>query len=507
MCIAFAKIALVSHISGVRTMARVTLAPSAQLATSMPTSVPAPTPAPTPVSGSIPAPPLGAWVLGAWVSVAMIAVVPAVLVYATQTPVELTWMAALVPITLSGLRYGWLVAAGERRLYEMTFWVFTYVFLGVAPLAQLRTGQTPATTPRIDTTLNLTAIWVIIVGVAAFSVGLLVSRARGSRATTGESLRGVDLTRTLILAFCALAIDGYFIASVGVGTLFTARDELARTVVQSWSDSSTSALLSALTSMSLLVAFIALVKYVGQTASREWPLIALTVVVGLALAITVNPISNARYVFGTGALAVAALFGLFATSVRFRTMAVLWVAVLIVLFPIADAFRYSAAGELKTSSILESLTSPDFDAYAQINNTVLFVDRHGVTNGEQAAGVVLFWVPRSIWPDKPRDTGIVLSDSRDYGFQNLSAPIWAEFYINGGWIVLVCGMATLGALVGFGDQRIEKSLQRARSPGILACILPFYLMILLRGSLLQAMSYLTVILAASLFVTRWKRVS
>ena len=63
----------------------------------------------------------------------------------------------------------------------------------------------------------------------------------------------------------------------------------------------------------LLVTFIALVKCVEQTASREWPLVVLTVAVGLALAITVNPISNARYIFGTAALAVAALFGLFAT--------------------------------------------------------------------------------------------------------------------------------------------------------------------------------------------------
>jgi hypothetical protein len=114
-------------------------------------------------------------------------------------------------------------------------------------------------------------------------------------------------------------------------------------------------------------------------------------------------------------------------------------------------------------------------------------------------------VPRQIWPDKPRDTGIVLSESRRYRFENLSAPIWAELYINGGWLLLTGGMIALGALVRSQDRRIEESLQQVRTPAIAACVLPFYLMILLRGSLLQAMSYLLVILVASAFVGRWER--
>jgi hypothetical protein len=270
------------------------------------------------------------------------------------------------------------------------------------------------------------------------------------------------------------------------------------------------------TAMTLLVSFIALVKGVEQTRNREWPLIGLCVLVGLALVITVNPITAARYIFGTALLALAALFGLFATRRLFRLTAMLWVVVLIVIFPLADAFRYSAEGELKSGSLVETLTSPDFDAFPQINNTLLYVHRYGLTDGRQAVGVVLFWVPRSVWPEKPRDTGILLSETRDYRMQNLSAPLWAEMYINGGWPLLVLGMFGLGILVRSQDERIENSLQRrvakvaghqrARAPAILACILPFYLMILLRGSLLQAMSYLMVILTCTAFVSRWEKI-
>ena len=451
-------------------------------------------------------PGLGAWVLATWVGVVMVVLLPALLVYLTPAPHSSAWLLAFVVTTVSGLRWTWIIADGRRRLYEMSFWVFTYVFLGIAPLVQLRSGATPATTGRIDTALQQPAMIVVIVGLVAFVVGLSVSAPRRSVVRGAYVVDGVDLSRTVLLAVAALTFAVYFIAKVGLGTLFSSREDKSGAVDANWPESSIAILMQASAYMTLLVSFIALVKAIQQTRSREWPLIGLCVLVGLALAITVNPITAPRYLFGTAALGVAALFGLFATPRLFRMTAILWIVALIVIFPLADAFRYSGEGELKSGSVLENLTSPDFDAFPQINNTLLYVDRHGVTEGRQAAGVALFWVPRRIWPDKPKDTGILLSELRGYSFSNLSAPLWAEMYINGGWPLLMLGMFGLGFLVKSQDTRIENSLQRARAPGILACILPFYLMILLRGSLLQAMSYLTVILVSTAFVSRWEKV-
>ncbi len=437
----------------------------------------------------------------------MMVVLPALLVYATPGASNSAWLLALVVIAISGLRFTWMIADGRRRLYEVSFWVFTYVFLGLAPLVQLRSGRTPETTPRIDAALQLPAMVVCLVGIVAFVIGLALPNTRRSLRPLAFVANGVNLERTVLLALLALLFDAYFIAKVGVGSLFSSRGELSEATDAVWSQSATRAVVEGMRTMLLLVAFIALVKSIKQTASREWPLIALTVAVGLALAITVNPISNARYIFGTAALAVAALFGLFATPRLFRITATLSVVALIAVFPLADAFRNDPAGDAQSLSPLDSLTSPDFDAFAQINNTLLYVERHGVTQGRQAAGVALFWVPRQIWPDKPRDTGILLSESRNYSFQNLSAPLWAEMYINGGWPILILGMIALGFAVRSGDREIERTLQRARAPGVLACILPFYLIILLRGSLLQAMSYLLVVVCSAIFVSRWERTS
>ena len=440
--------------------------------------------------------------VGAWVAVAMVVVLPAVLVHFTPAPTGSAWLGALLIIVVSGIRYAWIVGDGRRRLIEMSFWVFTYVFLGIAPLVQIRTATYPDTTPRVDPSLNGAAATMVLVGLGAFALGLMVPARRAGRAHKPLAL---NERRVVILALAALAVNVYLASKTGVGVLFANRQDRLDLEQTVWPDTAVYGLVSALGSMSLVVAFVALVKYMREAGIRTWPMIVLASAVGLTLLMTLNPISTARYVFGTAALAVLAAFGMFATRERFRVVAVLAVVVLIAVFPLADAFRYSNTAELKATDTFSALTSPDFDAFDQINNTILYVDRHGSTNGKQALGVVLFAVPRRIWADKASDTGALLADTRHYQNRNMSAPLWSELYINGLWVALVLGMFGLGALAKIGDARIEEGLQHSRAPAILACVLPFYLLIVLRGSLLQAMSYLTVIVVCSLFVTERRK--
>jgi O-antigen polysaccharide polymerase Wzy len=443
--------------------------------------------------------------LAAWVCAALVIVFPILVIRYTPIPAATTWRGLLVVTTISGLRYSWIVGAGIRRPYEMSFWVFTYVFLGLAPLAQLRMEQIPDTTPRVDPALNGAAIVIVVIGITSFAVGLALARTGGilgPRTTRAFApAAAIAPRRALLLAAFALLADAYYIGKVGIGTLLSSRVELYDAVAANWQDP-ISAVVSAVAAMSVLIAFVALVKVADQQPRRDWGLVAVIVIVGVVLALTLNPITNARYTFGTAALAVAALFGLLATRTRFRLTAMSAVVALILVFPLLDAFRYSTQGEFKSTSPLASFTSPDYDAFAQINNTKLYTDRSGLTYGRQALGVVLFWVPRKLWANKPTDTGVLLANSRHYPFTNLSAPLWSELFVNGGWPLLVIGMFGLGVIARRQDERIELTLQRARAPGVLACILPFYLIILLRGSLLQAMSNLLVILVCSLFVLR-----
>ncbi len=86
-------------------------------------------------------------------------------------------------------------------------------------------------------------------------------------------------------------------------------------------------------------------------------------------------------------------------------------------------------------------------------------------------GTLLFWMPRSVWPDKPLDTGVMLAEYKEYGFTNLSSPLWGEFFIDFGWVGLVAGMLLVGYWARRLDIEAEAQLRLRPSPALLLCIL------------------------------------
>lgn len=407
-------------------------------------------------------------------------------------------------IVLAGFRFAWILGSSTRRLYEMIFWLFTYVFMGVAPFVQSRMDFWPGTTPGISADYVGTAVLVVLVGCLALIVGSWLAGRRTFSNDGAEVL--ISPLRANALAAVALSFSIFYMSRMGLATFLESRVALAKVRASIWPEETMNAVIVAGTSMTLLVAFLAQMQLrasyrkQGLPGPRFLPLVLLA-----ALLYSVNPISSPRYVFGTVILAVVASVGAYATVFRFRLMASSALFGLVVLFPALDAFRYSTDNAVQAEDPLKSMTGGDFDAFAQLVNTLEFVQANGVPWGKQLLGVLFFWIPRSIWQDKPIDTGTLLANFKGYGFGNLSAPIWSELFINGGWVGLVVGMFFLGYLFRSFDKRAERILSVSSSPPLLGCILPFYLLIVLRGSLLAAMAYLAVLLVCSLFVMKRAR--
>jgi hypothetical protein len=413
------------------------------------------------------------------------------------------WPWAWLVTLLVGLRYAWVVAVAPSRLYELIVWLFTYVFLGLAALAQMRSGTYPGTTPDLDTSLNATTMAVIGVGAAAFGVGLLLGP--GQRERFRQPAPRMSNHRLLFFTALVLLFSAWYASRVGIGTLFTTRAE--RTAVEeiTFGDPTVRAVIKAAATLPLVVAFSGLVRLRRQREQegRRGP-VMLTGLVLVVMVIVISPVSSPRYLFGTAALAVVVALGATTTTARTRWFALLLAAGLVLVFPYADATRRPGPGA-ELSGPAQALSSSDFDAFDQVNNAVAYVQAEGTTQGGQALGAALFWVPRSIWAGKPQDTGVLLADFREYTFSNLSAPLWAELFINGGWPVLVLGMAALGVLVRRLDGGPVTDGRGRHGGGVLADILPFYFIIMLRGSLLQSMAGFAVLAASGLFVSERHR--
>ncbi|NVN00099.1 oligosaccharide repeat unit polymerase [Arthrobacter sp. SDTb3-6] len=371
----------------------------------------------------------------------------------------------------------------------------------MAPYVQQRLGIEPSTTLNLDSNFYDAAAIMVLIG--SFAVMLGSHFGIHKKILVASIPRVISQARANILSIGAIFLFLYVGLKIGFGSFFLNRSDYVLARMSAWPDSSITAMVTGGLNMSLLVAVVAQIqlrknyKALGTPAPRFLPAITT-----LALFIAVNPFNSPRYVFGTVILAIFATLGASATLIRYRIFSASAIVGMVLVFPLADAFRRSSTANIRDQGPIMALTSGDFDAFAQIVNTLDFVSSNGILWGRQFIGVILFWMPRSFWPEKPIDTGTVLAEYKGYAYQNLSSPIWSELFINGGWVALVIGMFLIGYYLRRLDQKTEIALVSSAGLPILASILPFYLLIILRGSLLNAASYFLVIILCSWFVTR-----
>jgi hypothetical protein len=456
-----------------------------------------------------------------WTFVTLAVITPAVIIRFTGIPTSSYWLWSLPVIAICAARFAWLVGNGQRRLFEMIFWGYSYGFLGLAPLTQFRENLWPDTVPHVDVTYTGAGALIAIVGCCAFLAGTGLDNATALGRTWQAAKRTPDVvkqvfsinySRTMLLCAFAILVNIYFLSHVGWLQFLLSREEAQTAAEDAWPSAvHLDVMVGACSAMALLVAFIALMRFRNEAKrARMWgesvsaavmrSNMALIFIIGILLANTMNPLSNARQFAGTAILAAATAFGMFATTRRFRIGACGFLAGMFVIFPLADAFRFSRQAELKAANPIQSLLSNDFDSFVQLMNGYLVGAREGIVPLKQLSGVFLFWVPRTVWAQKPVDTAQHIADGRGYLFTNLSSPLWIEFYLNGSWVLLAVGMFALGFGLHRWDTRLDAQFDGYRMPGLLGCILPFFLTILLRGPLLQAATYMVFIFAFSAFV-------
>lgn len=395
------------------------------------------------------------------------------------------WWLAIVVVVWSGLRISKLFGEGSGRLYSIVFWVFVYIFLGMAPLLQIRLGIDPDTTPDVFPGSRVMAFVVVFAGLASFEVGTWVARHRSP--SQQRPARQISHRKSARFGTFSLLLVLGIVSLVGPAKYFAGRGVLDRAKELALGSSPVASVVFSAAAVFPLIAGHAQFR-LWQNARRSgvetgFPMMGLALV--LATLATVNIFTSSRITFGTNLLSLAVLAGALGTAIRVRAVIATLLAGLVLIFPFADLFR-GGGRQQPSSGIRQLATSGDFDAFAQIANTVALVDAHGITWGRQALGVVLFWFPRSLWPSKPIDTGSLVAQFRGYGFDNLSAPLWAESYINLGILGVLLALGVLGYILQIGDERLGAALESGGIASVAGAVLPFYMIIILRGSLLQA---------------------
>ncbi len=146
----------------------------------------------------------------------------------------------------------------------------------------------------------------------------------------------------------------------------------------------------------------------------------------------------------------------------------------------------------------------DFDSFKQTVDASIYFTSAAWRWGENFLGVVLFAIPRAVWPDKPIHTGEIVSKGLGYPFNNVASPLPAEAFASWGFfgvIVVLGGVGVITALIergafqAVGGERHNPSL-------ITYALFAGYATIIFRGALnAVAPMFMTAFILAA--VTAW----
>ncbi|WUL62336.1 hypothetical protein OHS16_03395 [Streptomyces sp. NBC_00344] len=424
----------------------------------------------------------------------------------------------LILTMYAGARLSGMILTSRRKLLQGSFWLFVYMAMGVAPLAQAVLGKvpTPVVGPRSDVT---EAIALVLIGCVAFDVGALLARHRPGGRGRGETRPAlVHRRRLYLLVAAAFACSAVFIMKLGgPAVFFSSRQEIIAGIAEagiSQADSQAGqALLRGFGTVPALIALLAYTRWLvtSRRARRSPVVIAVWCALAGLNAVVNNPISNPRYWFLTVLLAL--LFTVFPVSAAmYRSALSLGVVVALVVFPFADRFRYDDKNyhPVETTSMLEPLALKDYDQIGMFANTITF-ERSGSGHlyGRQLAGSILFAVPRSVWPGKPHDTGVMVGEWMGAVNTNLSSPVWAELWIDFGPVGMSLGLLGMGYAAARVDRRSARRATRRAPPGsLISLMVPLvagYSFILLRGPLLQASGRVAIAMICTAMIMTYRQ--
>lgn len=191
------------------------------------------------------------------------------------------------------------------------------------------------------------------------------------------------------------------------------------------------------------------------------------------------------------------LFGLFFTYFKKLGNQIYFIFMMIIgliVFPFIGQIRLSKGiQDIKLDiNVLSVVASGDFDAYTMFMNIIRYVQIYSYEYGMQLLGAIFFFVPRSIWIDKPVGTGYHVAESFNFFFKNLSAPLIAESYINFGILGIIVFGYIIGKIVKTVDISYWYNIDNNEN-NYLYFAYPFIMMFfffMLRGDLLSSYAYI-----------------
>ena len=165
---------------------------------------------------------------------------------------------------------------------------------------------------------------------------------------------------------------------------------------------------------------------------------------------------------------------------------------LVYVFPFLDIFRiFNTNKNISDYIFTLDFMSGNFDAYGMF---ALAISRGTIVYGKNVLSAILFFIPRSVWPNKQIGSGALLSGQLGLELDNVSMPFFAEGYLAFGFIGILLFVFLLARFVYKVDFLFYYHLysRNTKSPIVIIMYLNliFLIFFIMRGDLLSSFAYL-----------------
>ena len=376
----------------------------------------------------------------------------------------------------------------DNRFVSGLFWIFNCIFFGVTPLL-LSLDPNPIYLASLASTDNFASAYL-----ATFIATLLVALVQTSSKQKSEiakseprfnSANSVNLFRIKIgIGFYLIFLFPTIQYLGGVAFLTSQESRIGGNVLERTSIGLI--LENILVVVPLILSILLLIatqdKRNEQLVPWKWIFLSWSLILS-------NPLVFSRQ---------QTLFVILPLIYFFRVRWRFAIRMFLLTLPLVVAFAPYVTQIIRTRSMSNDAypilsRTGDFDAFAQFATVIKWSSMENFSFLHQISGSLLFFIPRSIWANKPFDTGLAVAQMEGLRFQNLSAPWLAEAYVNAGW----GGILLIAIIVGYSLGRSQHFNLATTRITLLSSIVVGSMFILLRGSLLQATGRIALALVLS----------
>lgn len=413
-----------------------------------------------------------------------------------------SWLVSITFIPLLIISIFIIVHDISKRPFSLNlmYMLFVFSFLGLAPFIQYITASLPFNNFDLITDKDILLVNIlIIIWVIFYFVGYYTKSLHFLRGNLFHKFLNRPVGyKNLKLAFFISIIALLYLYKLGTFLKWTRASY--ESIIFSYNTSK--ALIIAIFIRGIPIITLGGYLLMLDRIKRKKQIGVLIVIILILLNIFFNnPLAAPRY--WTSAISIGFIMILLEKKIKMGAFLTLCIIIgLLILAPLIDIGRYNlsiidAVRAVKFTNPTNFLKSANFDAYANIIHTMHYIQENGETWGRQLLGSVFFFIPRTIWSNKPVGSGRIVAKYFNFPNFNVSSPLQAEALINFGVIGLPIFAMIFGRILRNIDDCYKNRMNQLRiNPNSLAfidVIYPFWLgfvFFISRGDLMSSFAYM-----------------